>query len=198
MASATLKNRSLLWVVLYSFLAVQTYRYATGASFYGEYLHWTGEQSVRLLIAVLAVAPLRRLFPRVGIVRWISNFRRDIGVAAFTYAAAHTIAYLGNRDSLSAIVSEGLAIELLTGWIAFAVFLLLAATSNDLSVRLLKRNWTLLHKAVFAGALLTMLHWILTAFDPTVAYIYLSIIALLIAARVFLRTRVRERSNRLD
>jgi len=189
------KTQYLLWALLYAPLAVQTYRYATGASFYGEYLHWTGEQSVRFLVAVLVITPLRRLFPRVNVLRWISRYRRDIGVATFVYAAGHTVAYLGNRDSWATVLDEGLRLELLTGWLAFIIFTTLAVTSNDRSVRLLKRKWTLLHKAVFVGALLTLLHWVLTAFDPTIAYVYLSITSLLIVARALLPTRADEAKN---
>ena len=50
-------------------------------------------------------------------------------------------------------------------------------TYNDYSVRVLRHRWKSLHKAVYAGAILTLTHWILTAFafDPTTACAYLAV-----------------------
>jgi sulfoxide reductase heme-binding subunit YedZ len=73
---------------------------------------------------------------------------------------------------------------LLTGWIAFLVFIALAVTSNDASVRALGRTWRRLHKAVYAAAVLTYLHWVLTAFDPTMGYVHGAAAVLLLLARL--------------
>ena len=185
MVRALASSRGLFCMLLYFALAVQTYRYVSGASFYGEYLHWTGKQSVRLLIAAMAVTPLRLLFPRAGWVKWLLRCRRVIGVAAFFYATAHTIVYLQNQEGIESIVRAGLTFEILTGWLAFTVMFILAATSNDLSVRVLEGKWKALHRTVFFCAALALLHWILTAFNPMVAYLHLAtFLALLVWRKV--------------
>ena len=177
-------DRWLLWLVLTLPLAWMTWQYAAAAIYYGEYLHWTGVQSARLLLLTLAVTPLLRLLPRAAAVRWLMRRRRDIGLITFAYAFAHSAAYLVRKGDLQLVASEGLEAGMLTGWIALLVFTALAVTSNDASVRALGRRWRSLHKAVYAGAILTYLHWVLTAFDPTVGYLHFAVLAILLLARL--------------
>ena len=177
-------DRWFLWLMLMLPLVWMTWQYGTETIYYGEYLHWTGVQSARLLLLTLAVTPLLRLLPRMGAVRWLMRRRRDIGLVTFAYALAHTVAYLFRKSDLQLIASEGLEAGLLTGWIAFLVFIALAVTSNDASMRALGRQWRSLHKAVYAAAILTYLHWVLTAFDPTAGYLHFAVLAVLLLARL--------------
>ncbi len=124
-------DRWLLWLVLMLPLAWMTWQYGGERVYYGEYLHWTGVQSARLLLLTIAVTPLLRLLPHAAAIRWLMRRRRDIGLATFFYALAHTVAYLVRKGNLQLIASEGLEAGLLTGWIAFLVFIALAVTSNN-------------------------------------------------------------------
>ncbi len=168
-------TKQFVWLILYVPLLAQTNRYQLELVFYGEYLHWTGLQSTRLILRALSITPLRLFFATAIWVKWLLLHRRAIGVASFFYALLHLVAYLVNKGNLQSIVQEGQTIGLLTGWVAFVIFLLLAATSNDYSLRLLLRRWKTLHKAVYLGAALTLAHGILTAYNPTTAYIYLGV-----------------------
>lgn len=179
---AILASAPALWIVLALPGALLLQRYATGAVSYGEFIHWSGDISVWLLIATLAVTPLRRLI-KGGFSVWLGKRRRDFGVATFGYAAGHLAAYLLRKADAALIWREGIDPGLLTGWIAFAVFLALALTSNSLSVRWLRAEWKRLHWLVYPGAVLTVAHWLLTAFDPTSAAIHAAIIAALLALR---------------
>jgi sulfoxide reductase heme-binding subunit YedZ len=120
---------------------------------------------------------LRRLFPRQAWTAWLLPRRRYLGVAAFAYATLHAAVYVLRLGDLPRIVAEALEAGLLTGWLAFAIFLPLALTSNDASVRKLGPAWKRLHRAVYAAALLSFAHWILVAFDPTSAYVHLGVLA---------------------
>lgn len=184
-----INTKQFVWLILYVPLLAQTYRYQLELVFYGEYLHWTGLQSTRLILLALSITPLRSFFPTAIWVKWLLSKRRAIGVASFIYALLHLVAYLVNKGNLQSIVQEGQTIGLLTGWVAFVIFLLLAATSNDYSLRLLLRRWKTLHKAVYLGAALTLAHWILTAFNPTIATIYLGVGVLLVALRPIKKLR---------
>ena len=179
--------RVALWIILYGVLLVQTWRYSDGAIFYGEYLHWTGLQATHLLFIALLATPLRRLFSNARWTQWLVRYRRDVGVAVFVYAAAHTIAYLQREPVLAQIIADAMTAGILTGWLALLIFLPLAMTSNDWSVRRLARRWKTLHRFVYAGAGLTLAHWALTAFDPTTAYVYLAVLLLLLGLRVVRR-----------
>jgi sulfoxide reductase heme-binding subunit YedZ len=186
----------LVWLLLALPGAVLTYRYARGATFYGEYLHSTGELGVRLLILAMAVTPLRLVFPGAGWVSWLARRRRYVGVAAFGYSALHAAAYLERQATLAVIVEEAAELALMTGWIALLVMLALAATSNDTAVRRLRTGWRWLHRTVYLAAALTLAHWVLTAFDPTAAYVHVGLLAALETIRLVQGYRVRARVPR--
>jgi sulfoxide reductase heme-binding subunit YedZ len=157
--------------------------YLTGRSFYGEAVQASGDWAIWFLMGSLAVTPLRRVFPRQKWTAWLLPRRRYLGVAAFAYALLHASVYVWRIGELPRIVAEALEAGLLTGWLAFAIFVPLAITSNDASVRRLGPAWKRLHRAVYAAAVLSFAHWILEAFDPTTAYAHLAVLGVLEAAR---------------
>ena len=64
-------------------------------------------------------------------------------------------------EALKPILAEFWAPGIWTGWAAFLVFLPLAITSNDASMRRLKRGWKRLQRLAYIAALLTLAHWLL-------------------------------------
>jgi len=186
-------GRPLLWFLLAGPLAIQTWEYLQGAAVYGEYLHWTGDQAARLLIATLAATPLRLAFPSANWSRWLLMRRRDFGLATFLYAAAHVSAYLAFRADVGRIADEALEPGLWTGWIAALILVPLAMTSSNVAVRSLGARWKRLHRAVYVAAILTFVHWILTAFDPVTGYVHFATLLGLLATRVILIRRRRAR-----
>ena len=152
--------------------AYWTYGYWRGTTFYGEYLHATRELGAALLIATLAVTPLRLIFPGTALAGWLLARRRQLGVVTFVYSMLHTGAYVV-RQPVERVVEEAAEIAMWTGWLALVLMLPLAVTSNDVSERLMKRGWKTLHRTVYAIAVLTFAHWILAAFNPIRGYICL-------------------------
>lgn len=186
-------SRSLLWLAL----ALPGLNYlgrwmiTPDAYGYGHFIGDSGDWAAWLLMATLAVTPLRLAFRRAAWTLWLMRHRRDLGVASFAYAAGHTIAYLWKKASLSAVLGEMSEGYLIAGWLALALFLPLAITSNDKSVRALKRSWKVLHRLVYPAAVLTFLHWVLSAFDPTTAWIHVGILAAIEIVRLALQARQR-------
>ena len=123
-------------------------------------LHPTGEFAARFMIIAMMLAPLRMLFPKSSVVSWLLQRRRYLGVAAFGYAALHTLYYVIDLGSLSAVVADIARFGIWTGWVAFVVFVPLAATSSDAATRRLGRSWKTLQRGVYAAAVATLLHWI--------------------------------------
>ena len=123
-------------------------------------VHPTGEFAARFMIVALMISPLRLIFPGAGWLKWLARRRRELGVAAFGYAALHTLLYIVDMESLRAMWVEFFVLGIWTGWAAFAIFIPLAITSNDAALRRLRRGWYLLHRWVYAAAVLTLLHWI--------------------------------------
>ena len=182
-----------LWLLLALPAAVTIVRYASGATFYGEVVHSTGQLSAQLLILTMAVTPAQLMFPGRRWIRWLLQRRRYLGVASFGYAALHTVVYLIRTGAFGDILADAAEPGLLTGWIALAIFVPLAITSNDASVRRLRRLWKRLHRWVYAAAILTFAHWVLTAFDPVPGLIRLAVLAALEAYRLWKTARSRRR-----
>jgi sulfoxide reductase heme-binding subunit YedZ len=183
--------RLLLWAILAIPGATLLVLYATGTYSYGQVVGESGEWAARLLILTLAVTPLRMVFRKGPIIRWLVRRRRDFGVATFAYALGHTIVYLIRKADPGLIIEEAVDPWLLAGWIAMAILLALALTSTDGAVRALGRWWKRLHRFVYAAAVLLFVHWLLSAFDPTAAYVHLAILAALELARIALTIRQR-------
>lgn len=188
-----LASRPLLWLVLAvpGAWILARWWFTPDAYGYGHAIGESGDWAAWLLMATLAVTPLRLLFRRAGWTAWLVRHRRDIGVASFAYAAGHTIVYLDKKASLAVVLGEMSEVYLVAGWLALALFLPLAITSNDRSVRALKRSWKLLHRLVYPAAVLTFAHWVLSAFDPTTALIHVGILAAIESVRIALQYRQR-------
>ena len=190
-ASRIISSPYFLWFLLAIPWVIMSVRYLNGNIYYGEFIHETGEYSARLLIVTLALTPLRLAFPSSRLISWLMQRRRHFGVAAFAYAVPHLVAYLVKLGTLDKILEDGLQAGIWTGWIAMLIFLVLAWTSNDTSVRALGRRWKSLHRFVYIAAVFTFLHWLLVAFDPVPAAIHAGVLVLLETYRIW-----KSRANR--
>jgi sulfoxide reductase heme-binding subunit YedZ len=145
--------------------------------------HRTGDWALRLLLVTLAVTPLRRITGWGRVLR----LRRMLGLFAFFYATLHVVVYvwLDRQLTWSEIVvdlSERPYITL--GFFAFVILSLLAATSPKAMVRRLGRSWKRLHRAVYAAAVLAVVHfWWLVKAEINEPAIYAVVLAALFAAR---------------
>lgn len=187
-----LNSKYFIFALLGAPLVFMTARYVTGAIYYGEYLHATGEFSARLLLVTLAVTPLSLMWPKQPWTRWLRQRRRYFGVATFTFGVPHLIAYLVKLGELTDIVEDGMEPGIWTGWLALLLFVPLALTSNNSSVRRLGPRWKTLHKLVYIAALFSFAHWILVAFNPGPGWAHLGVLAFLTIYRVFKTTRKPE------
>ena len=181
--------RLLVWAFLAAPAAILLQRYLTGAIFYGEVVHRSGQWAVYTLLLALAVSPLRLLWRGRAWSGWLLRNRRYFGVASFAYAALHTAVYLQRKGDLERVLAEALEPGLGTGWVALALFVPLALSSNDASVRWLRRGWKRLHRLVYPAAFLVMAHWLLTAFDRTAAAWFLVLLVAMLVLRVVLDLR---------
>jgi len=124
-------------------------------------LHGTGDWALRLLLATLAVSPLRRWTGRAWLLRW----RRPLGLWAFAYASAHALVYVGLDqffawgELLRDVASHP---QITLGMGAWLLLLPLAATSTRAAQRRLGRRWGRLHRLVYPAAVLAPSHFLLT------------------------------------
>ncbi len=188
-----LKSRPALWLILALPGLWMSWRWiATPDAYgYGHAIGDSGDWAAWLLLLTLAVTPIRLAFRKRKWAAWLMRRRRDLGVASFGYAAFHTGIYLWKKASFSAVLAEASEAYLLAGWLAFALFVPLAVTSNDIATRALKRSWKTLHRLVYPAAVLVFLHWVLSAFDPTTAWIHVGILVGIEGVRIVLQMRQR-------
>lgn len=165
------------------------YRYIADTRSYGEVIHETGDWSVGFLFIALAITPLRRVAPMAGWLAFFSFHRRAIGLASFGFAALHTVVYLERKWGADLILTEAMKPGLATGWLALVIYVLLAVTSNNWSVRRLGRSWKTLHRTIYVSAALVFTHWIFAAFGPTSAYVVLVALCAIQALRWLPRRR---------
>ena len=119
----------------------------------------TGDWTLRALCLVLVITPLRVLTGTPALQR----FRRILGVGTFIYACLHMLCYawfdqgLDLQDIWRDILKRPFI------WLGFAglvCMLPLAATSFNAAIRYLGvKRWQMLHRLVYAVAVLAILHF---------------------------------------
>jgi len=157
---ALLNSKPFLWALLAVPAAHILFRYAGGDLWPDELVGPSGEWAARLIIVALMLAPLAMLLPRARAIGWLVRRRRAFGVAAFCYALLHLAFYVAEMETLANILAELWALGIWTGWAALLLMLPLALTSNDASMRALKRGWKQLHRLAYPAAMLILIHWI--------------------------------------
>lgn len=146
-----------------------------------------GDWTLRFLCLSLAITPLRVLTQTPALAR----FRRMLGLFVFFYAVLHLLGYavfdmeLNVGEMLLDVVKRPF---ILVGTLALLLLALLAATSFNAAIRWLgAKRWRNLHRAVYAVALLSVLHffWMRAGKnDFAEVAVYAAILALLLGWRV--------------
>ena len=168
-----------------------------GANPIEQITHRTGDWTIRLLLATLAVTPLRRLTGWNSIIR----YRRTIGLLTFTYVCLHFLTYLVLDQGFPmqgfaiAYVVEDIAKRpyITVGFTAFLLLIPIAWTSTKGWIRRLGRRWTTLHQLVYVAAALGVLHylWLIKGDRPTAVYYGLILVGLLVTRVWHLRRTAR-------
>jgi sulfoxide reductase heme-binding subunit YedZ len=182
----------LVGLLPFVWLVVQTIQDQLGANPAEYLLRATGDWTLRSLCLVLAVTPLRVLS---GWPEW-AKFRRMLGLLTYFYAVLHLSCYalfdmgLDLADILADIPKRTF---ILLGFAAWLLLTAMALTSFNKAIRWLgAARWQMLHRSVYAVAVLAVLHfWWMRAgknnFDEVI--IYAAILSLLLGWRVWNRYR---------
>ncbi len=156
-----------------------------------------GVWGLRMLLATLAVTPLREI---LGWSRLLA-FRRMLGLFAFFYITMHFLWYL--------LVDQGLDWRLwvediakrpfiTVGFSALLLLIPLAVTSTKRAMRRLGRRWQKLHRLVYPAAILgcTHFYWQVKA-DVREPLVYILVLGALLGWRVY-RFRQKARRGRAE
>jgi sulfoxide reductase heme-binding subunit YedZ len=131
---------------------------AHGARPLNDLIHRAGFWALVFLGVSLAVTPFRRIARYGNLI----DVRRMLGVGSFVYIAAHLVLYVADQRYDFAKVAYELThrVYLIIGGIAWLGLAVLAATSTDGMVRRLGGlRWRRLHQAIYAIALLALIHY---------------------------------------
>lgn len=151
--------------------------------------HELGLIALQLLIAGLAITPLRR-FAGLNLMKW----RRPIGILAFAYVVLHLLTWvlldmqLYWEQMLKDIAKRP---YITIGMVSFFLLAPLAWTSNNRSVRRMGAvAWQKLHKLVYPAVLLGAVHFVMVqkVWEPE-ALAYLAMTIVLLALRLRLPRR---------
>jgi methionine sulfoxide reductase heme-binding subunit len=184
-----LNKKLTFWALLCLPAMLMIRPYVVGDVIAMDMLHPTGEWSARFMIAAMVLSPLLSLIGPRPWLSWLIQRRRALGVAAFAYATLHLVFYIIDMGNLDDILAEFLALGIWTGWAAMLLFVPLALTSNDASMRALKAGWKRLQRLVYPAAVLVLVHWIFIHNNLGPALLHFAPLMLLVAARYFLPRR---------
>jgi sulfoxide reductase heme-binding subunit YedZ len=160
-----------------------------------EYVtHTLGDWTLRILLASLAVTPLRILTGQA----WLVTLRRLLGLFAFAYAVMHFLVWIVldfffDWEQMGKDIVKRPFITV--GMTALLLLTPLAVTSTSGMIkRLGARRWRQLHRLVYAAAVLGVLHFVwLAKVGRKTPWIYAAVLAVLLGIRGVdaLRTRAR-------
>src|SRR6266852_7808395 len=147
--------------------------------------HFAGDWTLTFLIFTLAITPLRRLLHLPELIR----FRRMLGLFVFFYACLHFLTYIGPDQSfdLSAMWKDVAKRRYITvGFAAFVLLIPLAITSTTGWIRRLGgKRWQQLHRAIYASAVLGVIHYFwLVKSDVRKPLYYGALVAILLLWRL--------------
>ena len=182
-----------VWAVALTPLAGLVYGFATDNLTVNPIEYVTrelGQTTIRLLLATLALTPLRLLSGW----SWPITLRRLLGLFAFVYAILHFSVWIvldhffDWRTMGDDIVKRP---WITVGFAALVLLIPLAATSTTGMIkRLGGRAWRRLHRLIYAAAVLGCLHYIWLAKKVLVQpWIYAAILAVLLGIRAWDATR---------
>jgi sulfoxide reductase heme-binding subunit YedZ len=158
----------------------------------------TGDWTLRLLCITLAITPLRQAFNATSLAR----FRRMLGLFTFFYGVLHFLSYgwLDQGFDVEAIARDiAKRPFILVGTATLLVMLPLAATSFNRAIKALgAARWQRLHRAVYAAAMLALLHffWMRAAKNNFAEWsVYAVVIGALLGWRLWRWVRSRRAST---
>ena len=129
-----------------------------GANPLEKLLHQSGEIAIWTLGSVLALTPLRTLFPKSQIVAALNRHRRYIGVAAWIYGLLHFACHVLYEGGWVGLLRSFSKPFIWFGFAGLTILTVLALTSNKWAMRALGGNWKRLHRLAYVAAAILLFH----------------------------------------
>lgn len=159
--------------------------------------HFTGDWTLRFLVTVLAITPLRKLLGLPELIR----FRRMVGLFAFFYGSLHFLTYLwlDKFFDWSEMLKDVVKRPFITaGFLAFVLLIPLAITSTAGWIRRLGgARWQMLHRLIYISAVAGVVHyyWLVKS-DVRLPLFYGSLVGALLVYRIVAKLRHASNAGR--
>jgi len=151
---------TLLWAFFLYYQAAT--QFPSSASALSTLMRQYSLTALFLLYPVLTPGLFLAYIPRFKLNSLLVHLRRSLGVSVFFFALLHaTIAFFNN---LSGSLASVLFLSTRNQWalvfstIAFCIFSAMAITSFDWMVKRLGKRWKMLHRLIYAAAILVVFH----------------------------------------
>jgi sulfoxide reductase heme-binding subunit YedZ len=186
-AFALIPLARLLWKALHDGLGANPIEVIT---------HSTGDWTLILILATLAITPLRRITRQY----WLISLRRMIGLFAFFYGTLHFLTYiwLDKFFDLHEMFKDIAKRPFITiGFSAYLLLIPLALTSTAWSIRRLGgKNWQRLHRLIYLTGILGVFHyaWLVKA-DHRKPIEYGIILSILLLYRIGIWAREKRKQQ---
>lgn len=118
-----------------------------------------GYSAVAALAIVLSLNPLIKIFKSVVWLKKLNRYRREIGVACFTFALVHIACFVVKHGipKVFKFVKHPSLIPAI--FIAFPIFLIMTLTSNNWSIKKLGfQKWKKIHNTVYIAEAAIFIH----------------------------------------
>ena len=154
-------------------------------------LHTLGQWGLRFVVLTLCITPARSLLKQP----WLQQFRRMLGLYAFTYVLLHFLAWLALDQQFywAGIGADLVKRPYITlGFAALLMLTVLAITSTQGMKRRLKWRWQRLHRLVYVIAILGVWHyWWEVKADIREPLVFALIVAVLLGYRLWRKVTVQ-------
>ncbi|MBS0650044.1 MAG: ferric reductase-like transmembrane domain-containing protein [Verrucomicrobia bacterium] len=163
-----LKKKPLIWFLLsipLLWILSETLTYSVhNYKFWSRSLAISGYTALGCFVFCLSLTPLNKLFSTSQLLKVLNRHRREFGLSSFYYACIHFLSYLIKKVLKTGqfpwkFISHPIII---TGLSAFCLLLVIAAISNDYSVRKLGwEKWKKIQSLAYLAQAAIFLHLVL-------------------------------------
>jgi len=184
-------KKAMGWIITHSIFLGMIIALLIDYQLWPEIILYSGYLALGFFAVTLALNPLIKIAPYTWIIK-LNRYRRQLGVASFSYALVHVICFIIKRcldQKWFFFLHPGVLPVLLIG---FPLLLILALTSNQYSIKKLSFvRWKKLHKTVYFAEVFIIIHLLLTGYKRLALYVFGPLIVL-----QFLRKRSRAKESK--
>jgi methionine sulfoxide reductase heme-binding subunit len=192
--------KEILWYFIFVFCGILIFSILNYKwSFWPILGPWSGKIAI-YLVWIIALPGIFRRLKLGGIFKKISSFlspsKRYLGILMFLIALSHALwtRYFGYFKFQNFPDPNNIARFETFGFLALIVAFILFVTSNDFAVKILKKNWYLLHKMFYILVFLAAFHTSLQSIEYFVAYGIITFCILALQIYSYVSTWINKRN----